>query len=72
MIGGTEEFGDWSTPKIYLKQLEDDVWTLEKLLVTQKSFFLCKFAIVDSESGEINTFERGVNRIIDLDILTNG
>ena len=49
LIGGIEELGDWNTPKVFLKHLKDDVWTLEKLLVTQKQYFMCKFAIVENE-----------------------
>ena len=47
-----------------------DLWIIEKEILTNKFFFVYKFAIYDS-NNEFIKYERGVDRIVDCEILAD-
>lgn len=51
-MGSIPEISEWNkeTPKVQLKQKfqGSDIWTVDKDIVTNKFFFVYKFAIYDS------------------------
>ena len=69
LVGETYELGCWAEPKVFLNQISPGEFELEKLLVTQKCCFRGKFAVIDPHSSLQINFERGVDRIFDLELL---
>lgn len=68
VLGNYDDLGDWKIPKYFLKWTEGDVWVSNKPLVVKRNFFNYKYAAI-KEKTEIVMWERGVDRIADLDIM---
>ena len=54
-------------PKAWMKRMDDDIWELEKPLVTNQFFFTYKFAIFDKDRNFLY-FEKGIDRICDAEL----
>jgi hypothetical protein len=69
LFGKIPELSMWDkeNPKAWLKRGADDVWVLEKPLVTNQFFFTYKFALFDKNRKFMN-FERGIDRICDAEL----
>ena len=62
------ELGMWKDFKFHLKKTDGDLWFTEKPILTKKRFFCYKYVILHQD-GSLNTWENGVDRIADLEIL---
>ena len=69
LFGNIPELGNWTEPKIYMRRTRENMWVMENQLVTQQYYFCCKFAIINKYNLQEKTWERGVDRIIDMEIL---
>jgi hypothetical protein len=47
----------------------DNQWVMEEQLVTKQQYFCCKFAVINKFDFKDKRWERGVDRIIDMEIL---
>ena len=54
-------------PQAWMKKDKDDIWVLEKPLVTNQFFFTYKFALFDKDR-KFMYFERGIDRICDAEL----
>jgi hypothetical protein len=54
-------------PQAWMRRMEDDIWVLEKALVTNQFFFTFKFALYDKD-GNFLKFEKGIDRICDAEL----
>lgn len=74
VMGSIAEISEWdkTIPKVQMKQKfqGSDVWQMDKDIVTNKFFFVYKFALYD-EDNQFIQYERGVDRICDLELLPN-
>lgn len=69
VVGNIEELGNWKNfQKCQMKWTDGHVWVTEDLVTTQP-FFLYKYVIM--RDGKEQRWERGANRIADLDVLTD-
>lgn len=69
VIGNIEEFGAWKNFKMRMKWTEGHVWVLENLSIKSKPYFQYKYVLMKDD--EPQTWERGENRIADLNLLTD-
>lgn len=68
MVGNIDELGHWSNfNKCQLKWTEGHNWVTENLIITSRSYFLYKYVVM--EDGQPKFWEKGANRIADLDVL---
>jgi hypothetical protein len=69
LFGKIPELSMWKkdNPQAWMKRGEDDVWVLEKPLVTNQFFFTYKFALFDGNRNFLY-FERGIDRICDAEL----
>lgn len=68
VLGSTDNLGEWKVPTYFLQWTEGDVWVSAKPLVMRKCFFQYKYSMIRNRS-EIVGWERGVDRIADLDLM---
>jgi hypothetical protein len=68
-MGELPELGLWKEPKCWMKRKEGDIWVMERPLITNKPYFTFKFAIADRNSNKIVQWERGIDRICDMELL---
>ena len=72
IFGKIPEISNWNKdkPKVFMKRIEGEknMWCLDKPIITNQFFFTYKFAIM-GEDGKHQQYERGIDRIIDCEIL---
>lgn len=72
LLGRIPELSMWdkNDPKCWMKKVpgKQDIWEMERPVVTNQFFFTCKFAVYDSNRKFIS-FERGIDRIVDMELL---
>ena len=68
VCGSIPELGLWKKFDFHLKNPKDDIWITESPLLTKKRYFQYKYVLLNQD-GSLSTWERGVDRIADLDIL---
>lgn len=69
VCGSIPELGNWKNFICHMKWTHDDYWVLQKPLVTNKYFFSYKYVIMKEGGRELEMWERGVDRVADLEIL---
>ena len=68
VIGNIEELGNWTNfNKCQIKWTEGHNWVTDNLVISSKSHFLYKYVIM--EHGKVKMWEKGANRIADLEVL---
>lgn len=67
VIGSTEELGKWKQVKIHLKWTSGHIWVSKEPFITQKSYFQFKYVLL--MDMKLVHWERGIDRIADLEIL---
>ena len=68
-MGELLELGNWKTIKCWMKLIQNGIWVLEQPIITTKPFFTFKFAIANKSTNEVISWERGIDRICDLELL---
>ena len=68
-MGNIPELGNWTEPKIFMRKTKDNIWVMENSLVTQQYYFCCKFCVINKYDAQDRIWERGVDRIIDMELL---
>ena len=71
LMGELPELGAWTQTLCWMKWNPGDIWTMEKPLVTNKFYFKFKFALCEPNRGPIYTWERGVDRLCDMEIIAD-
>ena len=67
VVGNIDELGQWNDCNVCkMTWTENHVWVTDNLVVS-KPFFLYKYVII--QDGEIKQWEKGANRIADLEVL---
>lgn len=73
IFGKIPEISNWNKdkPKVFMKPVEGcpNTWMLDKPIITNQFFFTYKYAIM-SQDGKHEQYEKGIDRIADLEILT--
>jgi hypothetical protein len=64
VLGSIPELGVWKDIKVHLKWSDGHVWKLETPIKTNYSYFQYKYVLLDG--GKLVSWERGIDRIIDL------
>ena len=59
----------WKEFKCHMKWTDGHIWVTDKPLVTNHAYFQYKYALLDKEKSNLIAWERGIDRIADLDIL---
>ena len=68
VIGNIPELGQWDDfSKCKMKWTEGHKWVSDDIKISGKHFFLYKYVIIENE--KVKRWERGANRVADLDIL---
>jgi len=65
--GNIPELGMWKAFETHCKR-DGDLWFTDKPILTSKRYFCYKYVILNPD-GSLNSWERGVDRIADLEIL---
>jgi hypothetical protein len=68
-LGNIPELGNWTEHKIFMRKTRDNMWVMENTLVIQQYYFCCKFAVINKYDEKDMIWERGVDRIIDMELL---
>ena len=66
--GNIPELGFWKEFKYHMECKDDDMWITRTPIMTKKRYFQYKYVILNSD-GTLKSWERGVDRICDCDIL---
>jgi len=69
ILGSIPELGMWKDFKCHMRWTDGHIWVTEKPLVTNRYFFQYKYVLLDKERSNLIAWERGVDRIADLEIL---
>ena len=69
VCGSIPELGNWKNFTCQMKWTRDDYWVLQKPLVTNKYYFSYKYVVMKDNARELEMWERGVDRVADLEIL---
>ena len=69
VLGELPELGKWKETKVWMKWTKGDIWVIEQPIITTKQYFTFKIAIADRSQSKLIQFERGVDRICDLELL---
>ena len=69
IVGSNPELGEWKAYKCPLKWTEGHVWVSEPFHIRSGAYFMYKYVIMNKESGKAAKWEKGPNRVADLDIL---
>mmetsp|Transcript_4461 Transcript_4461/g.6617 ORF Transcript_4461/g.6617 Transcript_4461/m.6617 type:complete len:150 (+) Transcript_4461:623-1072(+) len=67
VVGSVEELGAWKSYKCPMKWTEGHVWITDNLVIKGKSYFTYKYVVM--YQGKAVKWERGPNRLADLEIL---
>jgi hypothetical protein len=54
-----------------MKKSYGNIWVNEFPIVTNKYYFTYKYAILDQDGKGVESWERGIDRIADLELLPN-
>jgi hypothetical protein len=54
-----------------MKKTQGNIWINELPIVTNKYYFTYKYAILSSDGKTVGSWERGIDRIADLELLPN-
>ena len=66
--GNIKELGFWKDFKFILTPSVDDIWYTKTPILTNKRYFQYKYVVLNAD-GSLKSWERGVDRICDCDIL---
>ena len=69
VLGSLPSLGQWKQPLYKLEWNEGDIWKSKNPLITTSFFFTYKYAIFRNNYSELIGWERGVDRISDLEIM---
>lgn len=69
ILGSIPELGTWKEFRMHMKWTDGHIWVTEKPLVTNNYYFQYKYVLLDAEKTKLIAWERGVDRIADLEIL---
>lgn len=69
VLGSIQELGKWKEYKHAMKWTEGDVWVSKEPLITNSFFFSYKYSWFEKEGYQLVGWERGVDRIADLEIM---
>lgn len=75
VLGSIPELDNWKQQAPFshvLKWRPGDIWESEKPLITNKYFFHYKFCLIKTPNNEkhhVVAWERGVDRVVDLEIM---
>ena len=63
--------GAWDKTKqgVRLKWTEGDYWVTEEPVITKQYHFQYKYVTWDTNSNSMNSYERGIDRLIDCEVL---
>ena len=68
ILGNCPELGNWKQVKCHMRWTEGDWWVTEKPFVTSRFYLTYKYAVVKDRT-QVVSWERGINRIADFEIL---
>jgi len=71
VCGSIPELGNWKEFKCHMKWTEGHIWVTEEPIVTDKYFFTYKYLALGDNRTTLIGWERGVDRIADLEVLPN-
>ena len=69
VIGSTEELGKWKQVKVHLKWTSGHLWVSKEPFITKESYFQFKYVLLSDM--KLVHWERGIDRIADLEILAD-
>lgn len=69
LLGSLPELGNWKQATCKLKWQPGDFWVTEKPIETTKYYFTYKYVLWDKNSDKLISWERGIDRIADLEVI---
>ena len=69
VLGSIPELGKWKEYKHHLKWTEGNIWESVSPLTTHSFFFQYKYALLDKNATELINWEKGIDRLADLEIM---
>lgn len=69
VIGSTEELGRWKQVKVHLKWTHGHLWVSQEPFITRENYFQFKYVLLSDM--KLVHWERGIDRIADLEILAD-
>lgn len=71
ILGGIPELGSWNKekPGYRMRWSKDDYWITEEPITTSKYYFQYKYVIWDDKANKMVSWERGIDRLIDCEVL---
>lgn len=69
VLGSIQELGKWKEYKHAMKWTAGDVWVSKEPLITNSFFFSYKYSWFEKEGFQLVGWERGIDRIADLEIM---
>ena len=69
VLGSIPELGKWKEFKHHLRWTEGHIWESITPLITHSYFFQYKYALLDKNATELINWEKGVDRLADLEIM---
>lgn len=71
ILGGIPELGSWNKekPGYRMKWTEGDKWITQEPITTNQYYFQYKYVIWDDASNKMVSWERGIDRLIDCEVL---
>lgn len=73
VLGSIPELGNWKEFKAHMKWTDGHIWETKEPILTTAESFRYKYALVDGDEDEVQTFlhmEKGIDRIINVNHLT--
>ena len=69
VLGSLPELGKWTEFKHHLVWTEGNVWESVTPLVTHSYYFQYKYALLDKNGTELINWEKGIDRLADMEIM---
>lgn len=69
IMGEIPELGCWKEKKCWMRNTDGDFWITERPIITNRHYFRMKFAVVTSDRQTILHWEKGIDRVNDLELL---
>ena len=69
IVGSIPELGQWKEFRCHMKWTDGHVWVTETPLITNHYYFQYKYVLLDEDKTKLISWERGIDRIADLEIL---
>ena len=69
VLGSIPELGEWKYFKHHMQWTEGNVWISKEPLMTSSYYFSYKYATLDENCSQLIGWERGVDRIADLEVM---